>query len=309
MLDQETLRRDFDALAADLRSYIAGRQVILMPNPGNFGDGLILAGTVRFFEDYGIPFRINHVGKQRGKRQLLGVLLRDLLTRNHVFIYGGGGAWAKSCDLGFRNVAMLERFTRKIFVLPTTFELFGLRTPVRLYRRDNDESLANVPNSKFCHDMALYLALIPSDEVLPNRTAPTKKFGFILRTDNEARSDRVMPEGVENKDISKSGHCEDPIDEFLLYIDQFEHIITDRLHVAIGGVLLGKRVSVVQGSYFKIRAIFRASLQNRFSDVELIDDSRLAELMEEAGAEFVSRSEVSLPPKRGISMDNVQATN
>jgi exopolysaccharide biosynthesis predicted pyruvyltransferase EpsI len=62
-------------------------------------------------------------------------------------------------------------------------------------------------------------------------------------------------------DISASGtHCSDPR-VFLRFIDQFSVIAIDRFHVAIGAMLLGKRVWLLEGSYFKIRAIFNSSMK------------------------------------------------
>ncbi len=50
---------------------------------------------------------------------------------------------------------------------------------------------------------------------------------------------------------------------FLWFIDHFDEIHTDRLHVGIGGGLLGKRVFMYDNSYGKNRAVFENSLSAR----------------------------------------------
>ena len=62
------------------------------------------------------------------------------------------------------------------------------------------------------------------------------------------------------------------IQTFLAEIAKCEHVITDRLHVAIGGVLLGRKVSLVEGKTFKIRAIYEASIVPYFDNCELVSD-------------------------------------
>ncbi|WP_026958181.1 polysaccharide pyruvyl transferase family protein [Aliagarivorans taiwanensis] len=54
---------------------------------------------------------------------------------------------------------------------------------------------------------------------------------------------------------------------FLSFINKFEEVYTDRLHVAIGAAMLGKKVYLYSNSYFKCRAIFEYSLQKQFPDV------------------------------------------
>ena len=53
----------FDTLARVIQEKSAGRQVIFLPNPGNFGDGLIRHGAKRFLYDYRIPHTEIHLGE------------------------------------------------------------------------------------------------------------------------------------------------------------------------------------------------------------------------------------------------------
>jgi hypothetical protein len=43
------------------------------------------------------------------------------------------------------------------------------------------------------------------------------------------------------------------------------------LHVCIAATLLGRRVYLFRGNYFKIEAIYKSSLQPHFPNVSLLD--------------------------------------
>lgn len=271
----------FRALAQDLEQASAGHSVFFMQNHGNYGDALIRFGTLRFFEDIGLTIRELDMGSRVDKLRALVMGLTPTL-----FVYSGSGAWSRACEVGYRNVRRQHRLTRNLFILPTTFEIapseIAPTLNVPIFVRDTSDSLRHAPQGKFCHDMAFYLATIHPDRVLADRTPASKPVGLILRTDNEARA-HGLAKHPANFDLSASGdHRSNPA-EFLRYLDQFDHVVTDRLHAAIGAALLGKRVSLAPGNYFKIRAIFESSIKGYFDQVELVDDDgRLRHIVEEA---------------------------
>ena len=55
--------------------------------------------------------------------------------------------------------------------------------------------------------------------------------------------------------------------DFLAIADRYDEIRTNRLHVAIAGALLGKRVFMHDNSYGKNRAVWEHSLAGRFPDI------------------------------------------
>jgi len=69
-----------------------------------------------------------------------------------------------------------------------------------------------------------------------------------------------------NEDISYNGYATKPLDEFINYLEQYEEINTDRLHVAICATLLGKKVNLFPNLYYKNKAVFDYSLR-RFPNV------------------------------------------
>ena len=64
-----------------------------------------------------------------------------------------------------------------------------------------------------------------------------------------------------------------PGSEFLMRVADYETIYTDRLHISIAACLVGRKVKLLTGNYFKIKAIHAATLAPHFSDlVELMPE-------------------------------------
>ena len=275
----EELRRPFDELAEALLEAADGREVILLLNRGNYGDSLIRYGTIRFFEDIGLRYREYNMAKRAQKAMALGEGLIDRLTDRRLFVYSGCGAWADSCTVGLTDVRRQFAANRNIFILPTTFQYFGLPRDIPVFVRDRFESWEVVPQARFCHDMAFYLALVPPVQLLADRVTPNRGLGLVFRTDNEARN-HGLASLFGNVDISALGNTSSDPRKFLRFIDQFSIIATDRLHVAIGATLLGKRVLITEGSYFKIRAIFDSSINGIFDNCQLVTEREMYALAE-----------------------------
>lgn len=54
---------------------------------------------------------------------------------------------------------------------------------------------------------------------------------------------------------------------FLSFIEQFDEVNTNRLHVGIAAAKLGKKVNLYGNNYFKIRAIYDFSIKGKFNNV------------------------------------------
>lgn len=54
---------------------------------------------------------------------------------------------------------------------------------------------------------------------------------------------------------------------FLREINRYKVIYTNRLHLAIGGILLGKEVHIYRNNYYKLKAIYDYSIDGNFSNV------------------------------------------
>jgi hypothetical protein len=102
----------------------------------------------------------------------------------------------------------------------------------------------------------------------PRAVTPQRRLGYHMRTDNERSGS--LPHVAGNRDISAAGTELDPPDLLFEEVGQSEIIVTDRLHVCIAAALLGRRVYLFRGNYFKIEAIFRSSIEPHFPRVSLL---------------------------------------
>lgn len=92
-----------------------------------------------------------------------------------------------------------------------------------------------------------------------------------FRTDKESKL-KSIPK--LNNDISRNGYATKPLNEFIEILQKYSHINTDRLHVAICGTLLNKKVRLFPNSYFKNKAVFDYSLCE-FSNISFISNEAL----------------------------------
>ena len=103
-----------------------------------------------------------------------------------------------------------------------------------------------------------------------------------IREDREKTENFVVQDHHHNIDISSlrtnrgaeilSKHAinvdavfED-VNFMLMYLLPFDEIVSDRLHVCIGALLLGKKVKMYDNSYGKLSRVYRNSLEDRFKD-------------------------------------------
>ncbi len=254
---QRTSPRDdncFNELAKDLISLSSDNSLIYIPNPGNWGDALIAAGTRKFFRENKIKYKeLNLYQAQKWSRLNIRLKTRSL---NPSLVYGGGGAFVEIYKRYNQFKSIVRKFQSTV-VLPTTYAIkmqpadFGRKTV--FYRRDNSESKDFVESSKFCHDLAFYLDT-------PDVTVKHRD-GIFFREDRETPS---FGAPSNNTDLSSQGLHTSNIDEFFQLVGTFENIYTNRLHVAIAGSMLRRNVHLFPNSYFKNKAIFNSSIEPYF---------------------------------------------
>ncbi len=237
------------------------RPLYYIPNrPGNWGDSLIRFATIAFLEDHKIRYK--EMLPWNKKQWLLPFIFGGTV------IYGGGGGWCKKWNHSCKSVQKAARRFR-VIVLPSSYEMTYEIPNTTFFRRDNLGSLATMPESLFCHDLAFYYQC----RVSPSQK--TKKLGFFFRTDNESSHAIALPRG--NTDVSSEGNHMTPIDQFLAKTGIYEEIHTDRLHVAVAAAIQGVQVNLYEGSYFKNEAIFESSFKENYSNVIFHRDNSTVE--------------------------------
>lgn len=247
-----TPAHDFTQLAAHLKEVCADGPTYYFPNPGNWGDGLIRAGALKFFAEAGITVE-EHFTR------------RDFMVKpaGGTLIYGGSGAWCSHWNHAVEHVTALKK-KFKVVVLPSTYETSYDVPDVSFFCRDLFESQQNMPLAKFCHDMAFAIG----DQYAVE--APGQGAGYFFRTDREKNASRgAIPIG--NLDISNKGKHDTDVSGLFEHLNRYATIYTDRLHVAIAGCLLGKTVHLYPNAYFKIRAIYLSSMKDHFQNLVFHD--------------------------------------
>ena len=273
-----------------------GQEICYCPNPGNAGDALIAHSTYNLFLKYKIKCSI--------------VGLTDVVKGKSVF-YGGGGNLRVTRFMEHGPLSavrlLLEgkiktsikalvkrkasiRFLRnnikqnkEIVILPHTinaFEDFFRSAPpnLKIMCRERisyqfvHSVIPNKMNAYLSKDLAFYLDL---------RNLQQKGRGTLncFRTDTAERTNLRLPK--DNIDLSRkfgNGKWENKrrtsniANEFISYINQYEHINTNRLHVAIAGGLLGKKVNLYANAYYKNQAVYEYSM-GKMTNVKFINQT------------------------------------
>jgi hypothetical protein len=249
----------YDLLGEILKDECRRGPIWYFANPGNWGDGLIRAGTLRFFNDIYLDYKELRDDKK-------GTWLIPRL-RGGTVIYGGGGGWCNNFGVGEQVVTRLLQARFKVIVLPSTYQRTFSFPSTQFFRRDQFESKECMPESIFCHDMAFYLG--------KHRPSPGGGYGcgYFFRTDSESANRLQIPKG--NVDISAMGNQYTDVEALFRQLNRFASIHTDRLHVSIAACLLGKEVHLYSGSYFKNRAVYLSSMKNYFDKISFCSDFRL----------------------------------
>lgn len=242
-------------LSSFIKAKAEGRRICFVPSPGNWGDALINQGSVQFFEYYGI----DHDSLSREELETILDKTPEAL-KNETVVVGGGGGWCDNWSSTPDFVRRISHGVADVIVLPSSFSLqFSAPANVYLFRRDNFESGKYAATSVFCHDMALFLEL-PRVQT-GNELWKLQAF----RTDIERH-----PDAVDHKpsiDISLLGDSSHQAQPFFEIVNRFEEIHTDRLHVAIAGAMLGKKVRLFPGNYSKSHDVWRSSLREHYPKV------------------------------------------
>ncbi|MEQ5834952.1 polysaccharide pyruvyl transferase family protein [Marinobacter sp. NFXS9] len=96
--------------------------------------------------------------------------------------------------------------------------------------------------------------------------------GHFFRTDRESAGKPIPSDNCDASVVFDYGQASlervrESARDFVNYIDQFDIVRTDRLHVCIAAARLGKTVYFSGGSYHKCRSVYENSIANQFHNV------------------------------------------
>jgi exopolysaccharide biosynthesis predicted pyruvyltransferase EpsI len=206
---------------------------------GNRGDDLIYAGLRRLIRD--LPYR--------------EFPLRDNLDKipyGDTAIVSGGGAWCRSYHAIAGVFTEIEKHFRRVVLFPSSFDLAEpsvasvlAKTKAVIFARErcSYEQICNLCDARLALDTAFFFDFDPYRDGFSHGVLNA------FRNDSESTG-APIPSG--NRDISLD--CA-TLDEFLWTISRHDLIRTDRAHVIIAAVMLGKQVEFRPSSYHKVPAM------------------------------------------------------
>lgn len=248
------------------------KSIVFLPNPGNLGDCLISRGTFDFFEKNNINYKIYKPG-----------------LKSKVLVFGGGGLFVK--DLykhAYDKIINIFDSFEHVIMLPCTihdckdFEKIISSKFTIFSREENTYSYLKSLNSGadiiLDYDMAFRLSnnifsktinIDKKRKILLNKLSPilsrignTARF---LRTDLESsikissHLDLSLTFGSRVMNISDVNFATALM---IAVISKYDTIVTDRLHVAIAAILLGKHIFVIDNNNNKVFGVIKTISSN-----------------------------------------------
>ena len=117
------MQKEFIQLASFVKDNSANLNIIYVPNKGNWGDGLIHRGQLKFFRHFGI--KVNQISRDELVNQLRSLNKKEKgrFYNNSILISGGGGSWCRNWRASYAFVDYSSNFFKKIIIMPQTYEL------------------------------------------------------------------------------------------------------------------------------------------------------------------------------------------
>ena len=278
----------WSAIAAELQDISTlGRRFLYIANPGNAGDALIASATWQFFDDNVVkprPARTRDIRAHdvviyggggnlvpmyqdaraaiekalqvgiarfvllphtvRGHEDLLSTLDdrfslygRDTITCEHLLAHVGGARVAMAPDMALGTD--VERLQQRAAALPAWWLLLWAgfhQRRRRSYRRWLDQSARVRPSADGL------LEVYRGDQESARHGGPSE----------------MDLSGLYCSSLHHRNECDAVSARFLSVIEKASQVSTDRLHVGIGGQLLGKQVRLFDNSYGKNHAVAKA---------------------------------------------------
>lgn len=236
---------------------LRGLRVGLVDGYGNIGDELIYAATRQLLD----AFEIDWILQRPEDRDPIDKLL----------LFGGGsmGSWYVR-ELSIRR-RVLKRNIPTI-VLPQSFMRPEPGPYERVYVREHG-SLELCPEGVLAPDLALGYEHVPTSE------PPVHETGLFFRVDREGRWPLKSLTRAHRNHGDPLSRCRN-YHEYLDLAGQYGHIITDRLHFAISGLLNRRRVTLLPNNWHKNQGIWKLWLSGL--GCEWADSPHQVDLRQEA---------------------------
>lgn len=275
--------------------------------PGNAGDGLIAAGAFVLFEQFGLTVEVidlnnfdsrNKIVIYGGGGNLVGIYsdAKDFITKYHKpakqFILFPHtvtkndelvSEMGENCILFAREMVTYEYLLNSVtqanvyidhdlaFHLDVNY--FLKAGSISLYESTIRKLFYKIINNKTAYINTPQPAVIKRyEEFEKKRLKQDTTYGNFFRTDIESALNDIPDDNMDLSNLYEGPATNKHICFFtsgrlMLFIQNFETINTDRLHICIAAALLGKKVNFYSNSYFKCKAIYEFSLKSAYPNV------------------------------------------
>lgn len=210
---------------------LQGKRIGFVRPTGNVGDMLIEKATLQLFDHFGIQWKYWRP--------------QEPLESIQELVFGGGGNMGETyrCNWDLRQMCLQTGLP--VTILPQSFLGPEDRPFRRVYVREN-ASFQYAPEGILAPDLALGLR----PEPFPAATNP---LGIFLRRDLEAR-DTAPWYSLDPVELAQTPN------QYLQLASHYEVIITNRLHLAVAGILLDRKVILLPNSYHKNTSMYETWL-------------------------------------------------
>lgn len=259
--------RRLRAQKASINQFLSmGKGVWLLSDmAGNIGDHLIWCGTERLLE--GLPFKVERIScsEINGERTQYN---------NDTLVIPGSGAFTKNFHEWLAQLVLkASNQFRQVVILPSEYEpeipvISAALSQPNVFPFARDSYSYNQVKLMSQVSLSLDPALYAFDfEAATRKTTSDDNLGDVLlalRTDaSSLLMHNDLQPGRSNSDISVISQ---DLDQFLKSIREVDTVVTDRLHVVVAAVMLGKTVRYVEPSNYKISRYVDFNFRHEFDD-------------------------------------------
>jgi exopolysaccharide biosynthesis predicted pyruvyltransferase EpsI len=246
---------------AEIFEPLRHQKALFIGASGNIGDALIVESLIQLLEHFEVDYTQAFLNYQNERAPQLKAL--ELDAYRYVLWPGGGNMRCLYQDNQCTRDALAKLINpeqTELIVLPQTWTSPDPFCAKVSYAREYESIRQFAPHAIFKPDLALAFDL----SRYTDQTFGSSEYdcGYFFREDGEKT-------GVPLQNIVDPASSCNTILDYLTLASQYRAIHTNRLHFAICGLILERRVKLYPNSYFKNQAVFEASL-SAFENIEFV---------------------------------------
>lgn len=266
-----------DSFIEALEEYAPKSVCVVHPSGGNHGDTLILRGICKKLSDLNVNFNVEYYRYFSTLGKIFIPFRHIDFDKYDLIILRGGGYINDVWRHGSTILADLARNASNIIVAPQSFWLTRKKPFIEIYLKGIDANIqifarekysfealkkcrfASNVEVKLSQDSSFYLDKKDLIDLINHDFINQNGQLICFRQDNESKRydvNRLNIPQAQNRLLSKVATLE----EYLSAINEASSIYTDRLHIAIAGSILGKKVYLYSNTYWKNRGVYEYSL-------------------------------------------------